>query len=104
MARAAPCRLLVGELGVRQVTGYDGLNAGLFRDYVRYSPDRRLERIGLAAPFRVPDPFPRMSEAIDLRKQENLFGTTVTQYQSASAPTWGLSSIPSVPCFGSGGI
>jgi ribonucleoside-diphosphate reductase beta chain len=87
MARAAACRPRVGELGVRQVTGYDGLNAGLFRDYVRYSPDRRLERVGLSVPFRAPDPFPCMGEAIDLRKQESSFETTLTKYQSPSAPT-----------------
>ena len=68
--------------------GIMGLNSGLFRDYVRHIADRRLERIGLPVRYGATNPFPWMSEAIDLRKEKNFFETTVTEYQSAAALTW----------------
>lgn len=68
--------------------GVLGLNAGLFRDYVQHIADRRLERIGLSTRYGSPNPFPWMSEAIDLRKEKNFFETRVTEYQSSAALTW----------------
>lgn len=50
--------------------------------------DRRLERIGLPARYGTPNPFPWMSETIDLSKEKNFFETRVTEYQSASALRW----------------
>ena len=68
--------------------GVLGLNAGLFRDYVQHIADRRLERIGLATQYGSANPFPWMSEAIDLRKEKNFFETRVTEYQSSAALSW----------------
>jgi len=51
--------------------GILGLNAGLFREYVQHIADRRLERIGLKAQLGSRNPFPWMSEAIDLGKEKN---------------------------------
>jgi len=68
--------------------GIMGLNAGLFRDYVQHIADRRLERIGLPAQFGSSNPFPWMSETMDLSKEKNFFETRVTEYQSASALKW----------------
>lgn len=68
--------------------GILGLNAGLFRDYVRYIADRRLERIGLPPRFGGANPFPWMSETIDLRKEKNFFETRVVEYQSAAGLSW----------------
>jgi ribonucleoside-diphosphate reductase beta chain len=68
--------------------GVLGLNAGLFRDYVQHIADRRLERIGLPTRYGSANPFPWMSEAIDLRKEKNFFETRVTEYQSAAALSW----------------
>jgi ribonucleoside-diphosphate reductase beta chain len=68
--------------------GVLGLNAGLFRDYVRHIADRRLERIGLPTQYGSPNPFPWMSEAVDLRKEKNFFETRVTEYQSSAALSW----------------
>jgi ribonucleoside-diphosphate reductase beta chain len=62
--------------------GVLGLNAGLFRNYVQHIADRRLERIGLPAQYGSPNPFPWMSETIDLTKEKNFFETRVTEYQS----------------------
>ena len=50
--------------------GVLGLNTGLLRDYVQHITDRRLERIGLSTQYGSPNPFPWMSEAIDLRKEK----------------------------------
>ena len=68
--------------------GILGLNAGLFREYVQHIADRRLERIGLAAKYGSSNPFPWMSETIDLAKEKNFFETRVTEYQTASALSW----------------
>lgn len=68
--------------------GILGLNAGLFRDYVQHIADRRLERIGLRPIYGSRNPFPWMSETIDLTKEKNFFETRVTEYQTASALEW----------------
>lgn len=69
-------------------TGILGLTAPMFRDYVQYIADRRLERIGLKPRYRSKNPFPWMSETIDLGKEKNFFETRVTEYQSASNLVW----------------
>jgi ribonucleoside-diphosphate reductase beta chain len=68
--------------------GILGLNAGLFREYVEFVADRRLERIGLPAQSRARNPFPWMSETIDLDKEKNFFETRVTDYQSGGTLSW----------------
>ncbi len=69
-------------------TGILGLTAPMFRDYVQHIADRRFERIGLKAIYKSKNPFPWMSETIDLGKEKNFFETRVTEYQSASSLTW----------------
>jgi ribonucleoside-diphosphate reductase beta chain len=68
--------------------GVLGLNAESFRDYVQHIADRRLERIGLPTQYGSPNPFPWMSETIDLSKEKNFFETRVTEYQSAGSLSW----------------
>ncbi|AMV31561.1 Ribonucleoside-diphosphate reductase subunit beta [Pirellula sp. SH-Sr6A] len=68
--------------------GILGLNADLFRDYVQYVADRRLERIGLPMQYGSSNPFPWMSETMDLAKEKNFFETRVTEYQSAGSLNW----------------
>lgn len=68
--------------------GILGLTAQMFEEYVGYIADRRLERIGLKARYLTKNPFPWMSEVIDLAKEKNFFETRVTEYQSASNLTW----------------
>lgn len=68
--------------------GVLGLNAVLFKDYVEFIADRRLERIGLPAMYKKRNPFPWMSETIDLGKEKNFFETRVTEYQSGSSLSW----------------
>lgn len=68
--------------------GILGLAAPMFRDYVQYIADRRLERIGLKAIYGSKNPFPWMSETIDLGKEKNFFETRVTEYQTAGSLAW----------------
>ncbi len=68
--------------------GILGLTSPMFRDYVQYIADRRLERIGLKPLYRSKNPFPWMSETIDLGKEKNFFETRVTEYRQASALQW----------------
>jgi ribonucleoside-diphosphate reductase beta chain len=68
--------------------GILGLSAPMFREYVQHIADRRLERIGLTAIYGSKNPFPWMSETIDLGKEKNFFETRVTEYQTAGALQW----------------
>jgi ribonucleoside-diphosphate reductase beta chain len=68
--------------------GILGLNADLFRDYVQFIADRRLERVGLPTQYGSSNPFPWMSETIDLGKEKNFFETRVNEYQSGAALSW----------------
>jgi ribonucleoside-diphosphate reductase beta chain len=68
--------------------GVLGLNAKLFRDYVQFIADRRLERIGLPTQYGSKNPFPWMSETMDLMKEKNFFETRVTEYQTGGTLDW----------------
>ena len=61
--------------------GVLGLNASLFEEYMNYIGNRRLEAIGLP-PLRkgARNPFPWLTEVIDLGKQKNFFESRVTDY------------------------
>lgn len=68
--------------------GILGLTAPMFREYVQHIADRRLERIGLTPIYQSKNPFPWMSETIDLSKEKNFFETRVTEYQSSASLVW----------------
>ncbi len=69
--------------------GVLGLNAAMFNDYLRYIANRRCIQIGLPQQFRgVSNPFPWMSEMIDLKKEKNFFETRVTEYQTGGTLSW----------------
>ena len=68
--------------------GILGLSAPMFREYVQHIADRRLERIGLKPVYGSKNPFPWMSETIDLGKEKNFFETRVTEYQSSANLVW----------------
>lgn len=68
--------------------GILGLNAPTIHEYIKYIADRRLEKIGLPKVYQAKNPFPWMSEVIDLRKEKNFFETRVTEYQSAGMLRW----------------
>ena len=69
-------------------TGIFGLNAEGFEQYIKHIADRRLERVGLPAQYGVTNPFPWMSETIDLSKKKNFFETRVTEYKTGGALNW----------------
>jgi ribonucleoside-diphosphate reductase beta chain len=68
--------------------GIFGMNAQGFRQYIEHIADRRLERIGLKPIYNVENPFPWMSEAIDLSKEKNFFETRVTEYKIGGQLEW----------------
>lgn len=69
--------------------GILGLTAPMFREYVQWIANRRFERIGLKPVYNnVKNPFPWMSETIDLGKEKNFFETRVTEYQTAGNLVW----------------
>jgi len=69
--------------------GVLGLNASMFKGYLRYIANRRAVQIGLEELFpNEENPFPWMSEMIDLKKERNFFETRVIEYQSGGALSW----------------
>lgn len=69
-------------------TGIFGMNADGFKQYIEYIADRRLQRVGLTPQYNVQNPFPWMSEAIDLSKEKNFFETRVIEYQVGGQLNW----------------
>jgi ribonucleoside-diphosphate reductase beta chain len=70
-------------------TGVLGLNAPMFKSYLRYIANRRCQQIGIEPLFDATDnPFPWMSEMIDLKKERNFFETRVIEYQTGGALSW----------------
>ena len=69
--------------------GVLGMNASMFKGYLRYIANRRATQIGLDALFpHEENPFPWMSEMIDLKKERNFFETRVIEYQTGGALSW----------------
>ena len=69
--------------------GVLGLNAPMFKEYLRFVANRRAQQIGLDPLFQgATNPFPWMSELIDLKKEKNFFETRVIEYQTGGALSW----------------
>ena len=69
--------------------GVLGLNAPMFKEYLRYIANRRCQQIGVEALYPgATNPFPWMSEMIDLKKERNFFETRVIEYQTGGALSW----------------
>jgi len=69
--------------------GVLGLNSSMFKEYLRFICNRRMQQIGLNELFPgATNPFPWMSEVMDLKKEKNFFETRVTEYQSGGALDW----------------
>ena len=68
--------------------GIFGMNAEGFKQYIEHIADRRLATIGLPAQYNVTNPFPWMSEAVDLNKEKNFFETRVTEYKTGGQLNW----------------
>jgi len=69
--------------------GVLGLNASQFKEYLRFIANRRCQQIGLDELYAgATNPFPWMSEMMDLKKEKNFFETRVTEYQTGGALSW----------------
>lgn len=70
--------------------GILGLNAAMFKQFLRFIANRRLQQIGLQNIYAddAQNPFPWMSEVIDLKKEKNFFETRVTEYQTGGTLNW----------------
>ena len=69
--------------------GVLGMNANMMAEYLQFIANRRLAQIGLTEHFPgAKNPFPWMSEIMDLKKEKNFFETRVTEYQTGGALSW----------------
>jgi len=69
--------------------GVLGLNAPMFKSYLRFIANRRCQQIGIEPLFpQEENPFPWMAEMIDLKKERNFFETRVIEYQTGGALNW----------------
>lgn len=69
--------------------GILGMNAEMFEEYIHFIANRRFNQIGL--PEQYPgagNPFPWMSEMMDLKKEKNFFETRVIEYQAGGTLSW----------------
>jgi len=69
--------------------GVLGMNAAMMEDYLKFIANRRLSQLGLPEQYPgTTNPFPWMSEIMDLKKEKNFFETRVTEYQTGGALAW----------------
>ena len=69
--------------------GVLGMNAAMMEDYLKFIANRRLSQIGLKEEYPgTTNPFPWMSEIMDLKKEKNFFETRVIEYQTGGALSW----------------
>jgi ribonucleoside-diphosphate reductase beta chain len=69
--------------------GFLGLNAALCEQYMHFIANRRCGQLNLGPIFpQTENPFPWMSEAIDLKKEKNFFETRVIEYQNGGSLAW----------------
>jgi ribonucleoside-diphosphate reductase beta chain len=69
--------------------GFLGLSAALCEQYMHFIANRRCAQLGLEPVFaQTENPFPWMSEAMDLKKEKNFFETRVIEYQNGGSLAW----------------
>ena len=69
--------------------GILGMNASMFEEYIHFIANRRLLQIGLPEQYPgAKNPFPWMSEMLDLKKEKNFFETRVIEYQAGGTLSW----------------
>jgi len=69
--------------------GVLGMNAAMMEEYLHFIANRRLSQLGLPEQYAgAQNPFPWMSEIMDLRKEKNFFETRVIEYQTGGALNW----------------
>ena len=69
--------------------GILGMSSESMTEYLKFIANRRLTQIGLEEAFpKASNPFPWMSEIMDLRKEKDFFETRVIEYQTGGALSW----------------
>jgi ribonucleoside-diphosphate reductase beta chain len=69
--------------------GVLGMNAAMMEEYLKFIANRRCIQVGLKEIWPgVNNPFPWMSEVMDLKKEKNFFETRVIEYQTGGALSW----------------
>ncbi len=69
--------------------GVLGMNAKIFEGYLQFIANRRCVQIGLHEQYPgAENPFPWISEMMDLKKEKNFFETRVTEYQTGGTLNW----------------
>lgn len=69
--------------------GILGMNASMFKEYLQFIANRRFIQIGLPEQYPgAENPFPWMSEMMDLKKEKNFFETRVIEYQTGGTLSW----------------
>jgi len=69
--------------------GVLGLNVSSFDEYLKFIANRRCVQIGLPEQYPgATNPFPWMSEVLDLKKEKNFFETRVTEYRTGGSLAW----------------
>ena len=65
-----------------------GIPQKMFKQYIEYIADRRLESIGLPAQYKTENPFPWLSKVMDLTKETNFFEKRPTEYSIGTLGDW----------------
>ena len=94
--KADASRMIVEAVGLEIAYAQDsmpngvlGMNAPMMADYLNFIGNRRLVQIGLPEALpKAENPFPWMSEIMDLKKEKNFFETRVIEYQTGGALSW----------------
>ena len=86
---AEACELEVAYARDTMPRGMLGMSAASCEQYLHTIANRRCGQLGLAPVFpEVTNPFPWMSEVMDLGKEKNFFESRVIEYQTGSGLSW----------------
>ncbi|MEV6237247.1 ribonucleotide-diphosphate reductase subunit beta [Lentzea sp. NPDC051838] len=86
---AEGCELEIAYGRDTMPNGILGLNADHCEQYMRFITNRRCAQLGLEPVWEATEnPFPWMSEMMDLKKEKNFFETRVIEYQNGGSLEW----------------
>ncbi|MGW6931590.1 ribonucleotide-diphosphate reductase subunit beta [Lentzea sp. NPDC054927] len=86
---AEGCELEIAYGRDTMPSGILGLNSESCEQYMRFITNRRCAQLGLEPVWeQTENPFPWMSEMMDLKKEKNFFETRVIEYQNGGSLEW----------------
>lgn len=86
---AERCELEIAYGRDTMPNGILGLNAEPCERYMRFITNRRCAQLGLEPVWETTEnPFPWMSEMMDLKKEKNFFETRVIEYRNGGSLEW----------------